>query len=137
MLKRTFIHIPGIGPKTENVLWKRGIHTWEDFLGSDAPLFSPGRDAYIRDYLNRSKRHDADIGFFSDRLPSAEMWRLFDQFRERAVYLDIETSGGYDGPDEITVIGIYDGGQVRTYVNGINLEEFEIAVAEFGSCHYV
>ncbi|MBW1785597.1 MAG: ribonuclease H-like domain-containing protein [Deltaproteobacteria bacterium] len=131
MLRRTFIHIPGIGPKTEQGLWKRGIHTWEDFLGSEKPLFSPGRDAYIRDDLEKSKQHNSDIGFFSNRLPSAEMWRLFDRFRHKAVYLDIETSGGYEGLDEITMIGIYDGKRVQSFINGINLEEFEIAIANF------
>lgn len=131
MLKRTFIHIPGIGPKTEQGLWKKGILTWEDFLEMEKPLFSSGRDAFIRGDLEKSKQHDSDIGFFSDRLPSTETWRLFDQFRDKAVYLDIETSGGYQGLDDITVIGIYDGSRVQTFVNGINLDDFEIAIAAF------
>ena len=59
------------------------------------------------------------------------MWRVFDSFKAKAVYLDIETSGGYQGVDEITVIGIYDGHTVQTFVNGINLDDFEIAIAEY------
>jgi len=47
------------------------------------------------------------------------------------VYLDIETSGLYQGTDEITVIGIYDGQRVRTFVQGINLDEFELAIAPY------
>jgi uncharacterized protein YprB with RNaseH-like and TPR domain len=56
------------------------------------------------------------------------MWRFFDAFKEKTVYLDIETSGGYQGIDEITVIGLFDGNEVRTFINGIDLDEFEIAI---------
>jgi uncharacterized protein YprB with RNaseH-like and TPR domain len=45
--------------------------------------------------------------------------------------LDIETNGGHHGADEITVIGLYDGSQVQTYVNGMNLNEFETAISAY------
>ena len=44
---------------------------------------------------------------------------------------DIETSGGYQGMDEITVIGLYDGCDVHTFVNGSNLDEFEISISQY------
>jgi uncharacterized protein YprB with RNaseH-like and TPR domain len=59
------------------------------------------------------------------------MWRVFHDFRKKAVYLDIETSGGRQGVDEITLIGLYDGRSVQTFVNGINLDQFEIAIADY------
>jgi uncharacterized protein YprB with RNaseH-like and TPR domain len=59
------------------------------------------------------------------------MWRIFDAFKEKAVYLDIETSGSYQGMDEITVIGLYDGCNVQTFVNGSNLDEFEISISQY------
>ena len=34
MLKRTFIHLPKVGPATELHFWREGLHTWEDFLGA-------------------------------------------------------------------------------------------------------
>jgi len=40
-------------------------------------------------------------------------------FKDGAVYLDIETSGLYQGVDDITVIGIYDGKTVKTFVQGV------------------
>jgi len=131
MLKQTFIHIPGIGARTERALWKRGIRTWEDFLGCKGPVFSPARDALIRRELEASLQNLSSALYFRDRLPPTETWRLFKRFEETAVYLDIETSGGYDGMDEITVIGLYDGRKVQTFVNGINLDAFEIAVADY------
>jgi len=131
LLEHTFIHIPGVGPKTERKLWKQGIFTWGDFLNSETLIFSKDRDTFIRDELKRSIRHREEIIFFKERLPSSEMWRLYDSFRTQAVFLDIETSGGYQGMDEITVIGIYDGTGVQTFVSGINLMDIENAIAPF------
>jgi len=31
MLRNTFCHIAGIGPKTEQKLWAAGIHDWDIF----------------------------------------------------------------------------------------------------------
>lgn len=141
MLKNTFIHIPGIGPKTEQLLWKRGILTWEDFLDHKKPILSSDRDAVIRRELEISLENRNNLLFFANRLPSSELWRVFESFREEAVFLDIETSGGYQGLDEITLIGLYDGQKVQTFVNGRNLEDFELAIASYpliitfnGSC---
>lgn len=141
MLEHTFIHIQGIGQKTECKLWERGILTWQQFLNNRRTVFSSMRDQFIREDLAASVAHQNDPGFFSDRLSSQEMWRLFDAYKERAVYLDIETSGGYQGIDEITVIGLYNGLTVQSFVNGTNLNEFEMAIADYdlvitfsGSC---
>ena len=131
MLEQTFIHIPGIGPKTEQTFWCRGIHTWRHFLDHGEIIISQARDEFIAQELEASLTHKEDASFFSERLPSGEMWRIFSAFKENAVYLDIETTGYYQGADEITVIGIYDGMDVQTFVNGINLDDFEIAIARY------
>jgi uncharacterized protein YprB with RNaseH-like and TPR domain len=131
LLEHTFIHIQGIGPKKEQGLWKRGILTWADFLHEEGIVFSPARDRFVRAELETSVSQRHNIRYFRDRLSSREQWRLFEAFRERAVYLDIETSGGHAGVDEITVIGLYDGREVHTFVNGINLHAFEIAAAQY------
>ena len=131
MLEHTFIHIPGIGPRTERRLWQRGVLTWQEFLDHAGAVVSPGRDRFISREIEASLAHREDISFFSERLCPGEMWRLFQAFKNRAVYLDIETSGGYQGVDDITVIGIYDGADVQTFVNGINLDDFEVAIAAY------
>jgi len=131
MLEHTFIHIRGIGRKTEKRLWERGIRTWGDFLDTRKTIFSHSRDRFIRSELETSIRHLDDIRFFRNRLTSGEMWRLFKAFEEKAVYLDIETSGGYQGIDEITVIGLYNGEDVQTFVNGVSLDEFEQAISDY------
>jgi hypothetical protein len=141
LLEHTFIHIPGIGPKTEQYLWKQGILTWTDFLDHKKPIFSPKRDALINRELEISLDHRHDLLYFVNRLLPSDLWRIFEPFRDQAVYLDIETSGGYQGLDEITVIGLFDGRKVQTFVNGKNLDDFEEAINTYqlvitfnGSC---
>ena len=131
MLEHTFIHIPGIGPKTERYLWRNGILTWKHFLSNKKSLLSHTRDAFVRQNLEASLENRDNIRFFQDRLSSADLWRVFNRFKEKAVYLDIETSGLYQGVDEITVIGLYDGKTVKTFVQGINLAEFESEITSY------
>ncbi len=115
----------------ERAIWDRGILTWEDFLRYPGTILSGPRDKMVRRDLNESLSNRSCIDYFCQRLDRAEWWRLFEAFRHRAAYLDIETSGRYDGVEEITVIGLFDGTRVHTFVQGVNLESFEIAVAEY------
>jgi hypothetical protein len=131
LLEHTFIHIPGIGPKTEQHLWRHGILTWTDFLRNKETLLSRLRNSFVRENLEASIKNRDNIRFFRDRLPVGALWRVYEDFKKSAVYLDIETSGYYQGIDEITVIGIYDGQTVRSFVQGINLDEFELAIAPY------
>jgi uncharacterized protein YprB with RNaseH-like and TPR domain len=131
MLERTFVHIQGIGLRTEKRLWDRGVETWHQFLNHGSPIFSINRDRLVRQEVEASLAHREDIRFFHDRLSSENIWRVFGAFKEKAVYLDIETSGADQGIDEITVIGLFDGKQVQTFVNGMNLDAFETAVAQY------
>jgi len=75
-------------------------------------------------------RRKGDPEFFSGWLPGGHMWRVFPAFSRRVAYLDIETCPG-PGYDEITVIGLYDGSQVLTFVSGENLQDFEAAAAGY------
>ncbi len=131
MLQHTFLHIKGIGEKTENDLWKKGIQTWQDFLERKGIVFSPERDRFIEDQLELSLKHVDDIRFFENRLASGEMWRLFEQFKNSCACLDIETGWDYQGVGEITLIGLFDGKSVQTFVNGVNFYEFELAIATY------
>jgi uncharacterized protein YprB with RNaseH-like and TPR domain len=124
MLTNTFRHIPGGGLKTEQQLWNAGIHTWDDF--DHCPLrLSAARKDTIRTHLIESKEHLADNPlFFSRLLKSDQQWRLFPHFRHSTLYFDIETTGLSDFHDHITTIATYDGTMIKTYVHGINLDDF-------------
>jgi hypothetical protein len=124
MLEQTFCHIQGIGQGGERRLWRDGICRWDDLL--DKPDIVPRVSEHeIVAMLERSTAalDQDDPSFFSARLKQSDSWRLFPHFRAHAGYLDIETTGL--GPaSEITTIALYDGDSVRTYVNGINLDDF-------------
>jgi uncharacterized protein YprB with RNaseH-like and TPR domain len=124
MLNHTFCHIPGIGRKTEEKLWASGVISWEDWrepLPIRLPITTRIDGPKI---IGRSIAALAESpGYFSNILASYEAWRLFPHYRDRTVYLDIETTGLHDFA-EVTTIAMYDGHQVFTYVNGENLDNF-------------
>lgn len=124
MLLHTFCHIPGIGLKTEHKLWAAGIATWDDWRDPSPVRLSAICRADAARMLARSQAALADNpAFFTENLASTEPWRIFPYFRSKTVYLDIETTGLDDGA-EVTAIALYDGREIFTYVNGINLEDF-------------
>ena len=129
MIENTFLHLPHIGPRTEIDLWRRGILTWDDLELhlKDWPK-NTGQRRRITRQLHESIEHRGQAGYFYNRLPSAERWRLYQDFRNRCGFLDIETTGISSYDHEITVIGLYDGLQMHHFINGENLGEFEDAV---------
>lgn len=135
MLKNTFCHIKGVGKKREDILWEHGILCWEDALERDnlEPLITEhtkGITRELADGISRGAREsierlaDSDLPYFMKRLHPAEQWRVFPEFRDRAVYFDIETDGLSFDNGRITTISLYDGRAVNTYIHGGNLEEF-------------
>jgi uncharacterized protein YprB with RNaseH-like and TPR domain len=142
VLSRTFIHVAGIGPVTEQRIWQRGVHSWEHFLADPgtAALSATKTERATRvvaESLDRLSRQDHR--YFATCLASRDHWRAFPDFRRRIAYLDIETTGMSDD-DDITIIGLYDGRRVRIYTKGEDLQEFaddirdyQLLVTFFGS----
>ncbi|MBW1862982.1 MAG: ribonuclease H-like domain-containing protein [Deltaproteobacteria bacterium] len=126
MLKNTFLHMPGIGVITESRLWESGILSWNDFFKNTPLPLSQTRRNYLTNYLQESRLHlqNDNPRYFSDLLPSNQLWRLFSEFRHSTAYLDIETTGLDSWGNEITTIALYDGQSIFSYVNGQNLEDF-------------
>ena len=124
MLTNTFIHIQGIGTKTEADLWQAGIRSWEDTNAPSCSSLSPSRTKQLIDYISEAKEHLASRpDYFTRLLPSSQHWRIFPHFRSTTAYLDIETTGLSDDC-LITTIALYDGQQIKYYVQGENLEDF-------------
>ncbi len=142
MLQNTFLHIPGIGESIERRLWASRILSWDDFLASTEAADILGRRYRLaRWYVKCSRYNLHDIHFFKPLLPGIQSWRLFHQFHSQAAYLDIETTGMYGAADDITVIGLYDGKKLQTFIWGKNLGDFIQAVKAYpllitfnGSC---
>ena len=125
MLRHTFIHIPGIGPKTEQGFWAAGVDGWDAFFGDAALKLPAARRKTIAEALTESRRQldRCNPGFFARRIPASQQWRLFSAFRGQTAYLDIETTG-LEADCTISTIAVYDGSTMATYVNGRNLDDF-------------
>jgi uncharacterized protein len=132
MLKRTFIHLPGVGPRFEGHFWRQGLSTWEDFLAAKRVrgLSRPRFDG-LKTELQESFDHLEEPAYFATRLQAGEHWRLFHQFRPRTAYLDIETTGKVWPGLLVTVVGLYDGQNMRQFVQGFNLQKFPQALSDF------
>jgi uncharacterized protein YprB with RNaseH-like and TPR domain len=128
MLCHTFQHIPGLGERRERALWRRGISTWDDLLAAPQRSGLPAtvlRDAQAIIHLSQEALRQGNIYFFAQLLPVREHWRLYGDFRDATAYLDIETGPLGHGRQGITVIGLFDGREFRSFVRGDNLHTFE------------
>ena len=134
MLRNTFIHLPGVGTVRERTLWQHGILDWHAFLLAaqcDRLPKSSYRSAVPLVQQSLDAVSNGDASFFHGRLPSRETWRLYPEFADRALFLDIETTGLSPHYDQVTLIGALGGGQLALFVNGINLDQFPAYVQQF------
>ena len=136
MLKNTFCHLQGIGVQTERKLWNAGITTWEQLAASspsDVPM-PPGRLRLARLGLDESFEQMGRRNplHFHRTLPYDQQWRLFADFRDRTVYLDIETTGTGGPWDYITTIALYDGRGISCYVHDDNILQFREDIEQYG-----
>ena len=69
--------------------------------------------------------------YFADHLPHNQYWRFFPEFRESTAYLDIETTALDPWLHSITVITLYDGKQIFSYIQGKNLDDFAKDVQKY------
>jgi uncharacterized protein YprB with RNaseH-like and TPR domain len=131
MIKRTFIHLPGVGRRTEAQFWRQGLTTWEDFLSvKRISGLGSERLAWLKGLLEESLRQLHRPEYFASCLPTGELWRLFHHFRARTAYLDIETTGSSWWEQAVTVVGFYDGYLMRQFVLGQDLMDFPEALAD-------
>lgn len=132
MLEKTFIHLPGIGARTEARLWERGIRTWDDFLNLEKPPFNINNFRAAKELL-AGQKHSLEAGngiAQKVKLPPSETWRVFPSFKGKVAFLDIETTG-ISRDSHITTICMYDGTELKSYVWGDNLNDFEADIHEY------
>lgn len=128
------MHIPNIGATTERRIWSCGIKCWEDYLKNHNLIKLPrtkkrllhsGVEESIEQLSSRNHI------YFARRLPVNIQWRAYRHFREKTAYVDIETTGLSPQNDRITMIGIYNGKETRTYIRGIDLEEAPFELGKY------
>jgi uncharacterized protein YprB with RNaseH-like and TPR domain len=142
MLGSSFQLGPGLGYRSEQLLWQAGIVRWEDYGSSSVALSRPA-DARLRAAIPRARAAfaAADAEALAELLPAAEHWRLYAAFAAGAAYLDIETSDDAVGACAISAVGILDRSGPRILLAGRDLERFpelarnwSVLVTFNGSC---
>ncbi|MCE8423301.1 MAG: ribonuclease H-like domain-containing protein [Candidatus Methanoperedens sp.] len=126
MLKNTYIHIPSIGQSTERRIWGCGIKDWEDFVKNHNQIKLPkNKERLLFSGVEESigQLSSRNHLFFARRLSPSQQWRAYRDFREKTAYVDIETTGLSPDHDKITMIGIYNGNETKTFIRGIDLEK--------------
>ncbi|MBM4248049.1 MAG: exonuclease [Euryarchaeota archaeon] len=128
MLRRSFVLLRGVGRRTERHLRSLGVVDWKGFLA--APQIAgigkarkAALDAHLRALDRCLERGNAAT--LAQALPPSEKWRLYPDFRDRAAFLDIETTG-LDLPATVTVVGITVGRDHTPLVRGVNLSKAAI-----------
>ena len=145
MLTSSFVLLKGIGHNSERRLWQEGIMDWGSFLRSSTlpGISSAKKEWYDRELIQAQTHLDAgDAAFFGTCLKSREHWRLFNTFRPRTLYLDIETTGLSAREGHVTVVGLYRNGLMTSLVRGetltedrlhAELEQTDLFITFFGS----
>jgi uncharacterized protein YprB with RNaseH-like and TPR domain len=133
VLTNTFIHVAGVGIKTEARLWDAGVTDWNCVSVGNPVLVGSKRNSLLFRTIEESKIRldDGDAAYFSRLLPTHQSWRLFPEFRDNIAYLDIETTGLDRFWDSITAVTLYDGKEIQSYVQGRNLDDFPQAIRRY------
>ena len=129
MLQNTFVHLAGFNHAQETELWRGGVKDWDDFLETF------GRNSiYKKNCVKvasaKHALHLCDGEYFAANLPDRESWRAYPDFKNIA-YLDIETTGLSPDSDYVTVAGLYDGKNVKSYIHGKNMCELIPDISQY------
>ncbi|MCG3180315.1 MAG: hypothetical protein BIFFINMI_02674 [Phycisphaerae bacterium] len=130
MLRHSFIHLSGVGQRTERQLWSAGLDGWDRLGDGPGAAGRFGLSSRRWDKLaggvqtSVRKLADGDAGWFQRALPAGEAWRLFGDFHEQAAYLDIETDGSYE--QRPTTVVLHRQGRTHFFVRDRNLHELPL-----------
>lgn len=130
MIRRTFQHVPGIGPWREKDLWARGFTDWSAFPASNEVVaVSQKVDEKVRARIfeTRSALEANDLATLAGLFPPREHWRLYREFAQEAVFFDIETDGKLE--QKPTVVSLFSRDGLEVFVQGRNLDALPDALA--------
>ena len=118
------MHMQGLGPARILMLQQLGIKNWQDAVDRpervpDALRFQILKECHV--CLDAQQRQD--IGFFTERLHPSDRHLILSEYGQDASYFDIETTG-LEHDDQITVIACWHQGQLYSFVEGENLDDF-------------
>lgn len=126
-IQETFVLCKGIGPKADENIRQAGIQNWQMALECPELLpLSPKKTESLLLELNNLKE-DLEASRWErlvEKLPNKEHWRVLIDRQSECSYFDIETDGlsMYEGAP--TVICCLHRGQMHTFIQGENLDDF-------------
>lgn len=109
MLKRTLVHLPGIGLQKEQTLCNQGIHDWTALRKHIADGFRPAAAKKLLLELEKTHvaYHNRNFRYFQNLLPRSELWRLVPGHEKHVAFLDIETTGlAFPPRGSVTVLSV-------------------------------
>jgi len=119
-IENSFIPVRGVGEKTERKLWASGVTHWDEFDGSVVgPTTGDRIEAFIDEARDRLEA--GNLGYFARTMPASSRWRLYENAREEAAFLDIETTGLDASCHDVTTVSLHRGGETTTFVRGRDL----------------
>ena len=125
ILDQSLCHLDGLSPMTEISLRNRGIRNTRQLIDQVDTFFSPKhaerlRKSYYR--LELARQLDL-VDILVNSLPCGHRVRVLGDYYQSALFLDIETTGTQRNA-QITCISTYRDGQLNSYVQGRNLDDF-------------
>ncbi|WP_435196023.1 ribonuclease H-like domain-containing protein [Natronomonas sp. EA1] len=125
-IENSFIPVRGVGEGTERKLWRQGVTHWDAF---DPSAVGAKTGERIQDFIDagREALDTGDARFFGERFPSNERWRLYENFRDEAVFFDIETTGLSADRDVVTTVSFHQGDETTTLVRDDDLTRERVA----------
>ena len=119
-VENSFIGTDGVGEKTERSIWEQGITHWDEFEPS---VVGGQRGDRIQQFIDegRDRVAETDVTYFDHAFPSSERWRLYETFRERTCFFDIETTGLDQDRNQVTTVSLHQDGETQTLVAGDDL----------------
>jgi hypothetical protein len=119
-IENSYIPVRGVGQRTEHDLWEAGATRWDGF---DRDLVGETVGERIERFIESAQPHleGGDADFFADQFPDSEQWRLYENFRDGTLFLDIETTGLDQRRDSVTTVSVHRDGETSTLVQGRDL----------------
>jgi len=129
-VENSFVGAEGIGETIERRLWTQGVTHWEQF-DHDCEGVGPTRAERIESFIQggREAIADDDVSYFEQAFPTGSRWRLYESFRDRACFFDIETTGLDKRSSVVTTVSLHQDGQTETLVRGDDLTRTGLAGA--------
>lgn len=124
MITEALLHCTGIGPVRLARLHEAGVRSWSDVVHGGEEFRGCCSSALIEECqrcLDALKVKD--VRYFVDRFSPLDKWRIVAEFLDETSFFDIETMG-LEHNSPITVIACWHRGELQTFVEHENLDDF-------------